>query len=130
MIATTIEQSKKLLELGLNPETADMSYNPNFYDETYELTVHPYKDWIPPKYTEGHNFNLLPAWSLSALLELMPNLNGRIPVLCRSMRNNKWWVVYHSTAINEAIQTECYDEPLDAAFEMIVWLLEQKSFDY
>ena len=25
-IATTIEQSKRLLELGLNPETADMHY--------------------------------------------------------------------------------------------------------
>ena len=36
MIATTIEQSKRLLELGLNPESADMKFYYNHMVWDYE----------------------------------------------------------------------------------------------
>ena len=64
MIATTIEQSKHLFELGLDPKTADMAYicgapeSLNVVDDYYLKDIHDEYD--------------TPAWSLSALLEVMP----------------------------------------------------------
>ena len=60
-IATTPEQSQRLIACGVNPESADMSYTS---EKDSPLTVVPYKrQWIP---------NKQPAWSLSALLALLP----------------------------------------------------------
>lgn len=69
-IATTIVQSKHLLELGLSKETADMSYSEEYFgndkdgnDEwCWRLNACKFVD------IEG----IIPAWSLSALLEVMP----------------------------------------------------------
>ena len=63
-IATTIEQSKHLLELGLDPKTADMYYLPQVMNEGETL-------WPIDK---GYDLDDAdqPAWSLSALLEVMP----------------------------------------------------------
>ena len=71
-IATTLEQSKKLVELGFSGQTADMSY---MYDVCKEQDGEPVKDW---KLQQCKCFDLcgypqIPAWSLSALWELLPN---------------------------------------------------------
>lgn len=72
MVTTTIEQSKKLVELGLKPETADMYWmhvqgkdiNKDFWKvEIIQLWWKPYK---------GIKDNYIPAWSLGALLRLLP----------------------------------------------------------
>jgi hypothetical protein len=60
-ICTSIEQSKKLLELGLDPSTADMGWN-IFIDETIRLL--PIDDWDLTKDGSG-NVKLCYAWSLS-----------------------------------------------------------------
>ena len=60
-ICTTVEQSKKLLELGLKPETADMKHIPY---SIYAVQKH---------YDDGFGFEdkyYLPAWSLHRLMEL------------------------------------------------------------
>lgn len=56
-ICTTKEQSQRLLELGLKPETADMSY----YKEESCLT--PYEEMECP-----YDNMVFPAWSLHRLL--------------------------------------------------------------
>ena len=56
-VCTTVEQSKKLLELGLKPETADCHYP--------EIGINNYGNFIVP--TEPH-YKSLPAWSLHRLL--------------------------------------------------------------
>ena len=72
------------------------------------------------------------SWSLSALLGLMPKLYefennpydcGCQPNLCKGWDNNQWHIVYRSSIYI----TEWYDDPIDAAFEMICWLLENKK---
>lgn len=67
-ICTTIEQSKRLLELGLKKETADCyySYEVEEHGENrfWEIIV---SDWEP--YWEITN-NTIPAWSLHRLIEL------------------------------------------------------------
>ena len=63
MIATTIEQSKELLNAGLDPESADMRWEqlPGFVPHLcYQPDVMPL---IAPKVT--------PAWSLSKLWDIL-----------------------------------------------------------
>lgn len=139
-ICTSIEQSKKLIELGIDVNTADMRYG---YIAPYEFSDRKYDggyDMIPYHkdfFDRCSNFSAneyddeLPCWSLTALLELMPklydedNLNdgGCQPVLCKGFDNDMWHVVYRSTMY----MTDWYYDPVDAAFDMVCWLLENKK---
>jgi len=70
-IATTIEQSKHLLELGLDPKTADMWWSNRFvyWKSTPMIGVAAEQNQL---YTFKWCEMDIPAWSLSALLEVMP----------------------------------------------------------
>lgn len=62
---TSIEQSRNLLKLGLNPETADMWYE---YDHTI-------MDFSPVPKIGTHQCTetpMIPCWSFGRLIELMP----------------------------------------------------------
>jgi len=116
---TTIEQSKKLVELGLNPETADMWWTPLNWQLT-EYYVEVKQDGIStPK-------NPIPCWSLGALMELMPKIKededdgGCYPTLCKGWDNGQWYCVYRSSIYI----TKWYDNSIDAAFEIVCWLLK------
>lgn len=70
MIATSIEQSKKLLKYGLNPDTADMVYTSVLYEsikdkQYYVLEIR--------NIVEDFNDDEIPAWSLSALIDISYN---------------------------------------------------------
>lgn len=121
-ICTTIEQSQKLIELGIDVKTADMDYVPCVND------MNEY-DYVVNIWNNEHEENWIPCWSLAALLELMPKLyewendpedGGCQPNLCKGWDNNQWHIVYRSSIYI----TEWYDEPIDAAFEMVCWLKE------
>ena len=64
-IATTIEQSQRLITCGVNPDSADMFYT-NYRTKP--------NDKMPCAKTAplGIRKDLIPAWSLSALLALLP----------------------------------------------------------
>ena len=72
-ICTTKEQSQRLLELGLKPETADMSYY--ILDDEPVLTIgmaQVYRETIKGgKITRKQNAEIIPAWSLHRLIELL-----------------------------------------------------------
>lgn len=140
-ICTTIEQSKKLLELRIDRNTADMrygyiapyDYSDRMFDGGYDEVPYP-KDFLKrnPNFSENEYDGELPAWSLSALLGLMPKIyeyendpedGGCQPNLCKGWDNNQWHIVYRSSLYI----TEWYDDPLDAAFEMVVWLKENNK---
>lgn len=86
---TTIEQSKKLIELGLDPNTADLSYNNSCmkglgYCGHFSITITPYKEAVKQlkeniEYFSKGGYNgviaweVYPSWSVSALLEIMPS---------------------------------------------------------
>lgn len=59
-IATTIEQSKRLLALGVPPETADMHY--------YQIAN--LKDWVLTVGGKLGTSNDVPAWSFACLYEM------------------------------------------------------------
>ena len=69
-VCTDINQSKKLLELGLKPETADMYYHEGSEDGAGNIEYH------PNIRTECNNIlfpDYIPAWSLHRLIELICN---------------------------------------------------------
>jgi hypothetical protein len=110
-IATTIEQSKHLLELGLDPKTADMCLCKTAHDT-----------WFLAAYTPGeYDAHTAPAWSLSALLEVMPKEEasstiflGCVSTLVRCKSYDFMWQ-HDSNAV----------QPVTASYEMVCWLLEK-----
>lgn len=126
MIATTVEQSKKLVELGIDPDTADMYYM--FHrDDGRIVAPFPYVKDGNENTGEDRLFDYLPAWSLSALMELMPSeiddnyflslgkedyKDGSVYYCCYEDCNGNNYHSFHgSTAI-------------DTVLKMIKWLKE------
>ena len=124
---TRIEQSVRLLNLGLNPESADMFYN----EETDETCP---KDIVDTKYPmvirEGQKHYLeeygIPCWSLGALLDIMPDE----PLIFH--KNNNYTII-DMMDFNSGIVRNKHREkghtPLEAAFNMVVWLLENNCIN-
>lgn len=104
-ICTSEEQSQKLIELGIDVNTADMYYDVNSYGIQGKPEVAVGKVWSKD----------IPAWSLSALLGLIPNWTmdktDKVNLTCNPY--------YHCES--------CYEDLVDAAFEIVCWLLENKK---
>lgn len=64
---------------------------------------------------------VIPCWSLAALLNLCPTINGKQPILTRGKLIRLWYCYYE-----DEIDTQTYDNPVDACYEMIIELHEQK----
>lgn len=66
---TTLAESKKLVEIGINPNTADFVYE-RIDESTYSISL------LTVDFNElcdaFKNTVFIPCWSLGALLELMP----------------------------------------------------------
>ena len=118
---TTIEQSQKLLALGLKKESADMYYfmDPTPVGSIYVpslMFVEKHLKSRMPEYTKGD----IPCWSLGALEKVMP-----------SFQSNKYVGKYNYEFIKDEwsngpdYRTDSYDNPIDAAYEMVCWLLEK-----
>ena len=128
-ICTTIEQSKKLLELGIDINTADM-----YYEEVCNLPKAIVGNYIlhnqcmeDKDYKKLSNPVLSVAWSLSALLDVLPkNLDIGRPVLATNYRGY-YWVSYFDEYMKEKkFTSKIYNNPIDACCEMIIKLNELK----
>jgi hypothetical protein len=115
-ICTSIEQSKHLLELGIDINTADMMWDDwNLIDEGWKLSIGYY-----PEIEEDYGRKCYPAWSLNALFGLIEwdyNLE-------KTLFDQSDLFTYSIVCDDLDFRTYEYDDPLDAAFEMIVWLKE------
>ena len=127
-ICTTIEQSEKLIELGIDVKTADMVYLRTYLGEErdYILLI----DSYPEEYTEKGDGSLIPvydehipAWSVTALFGVLPKIGAHEPMLRKmyyiSEPTERYICQYSLTDM-----TSEYDNPVDACYEMIVWLKE------
>lgn len=126
---TSVEQSKKLLELGLNPESADMIHWKMSRDEYYEHENIIWTDSVNTLRRKGlvsfdeTRMEIIPAWSLSALLEMMPKIDEQNATLeCCTDDTGK--VVSYTIEYWTVKNTGYYDTAIDAAYSMVVWLLE------
>lgn len=117
---TDLEQSKKLAEI-LPLESADMDYIPVINIEgEYSITVNIWdNDHV---IDEGW----IPCWSLAALLSILPTIDNRNAEFCKDIRFDKWHIYYHCTATLPIIDTERYENLVDACYEMILKLNEMK----
>jgi len=112
---TSIEQSRKLVELGLNPETADMCF-----DLGVDLTeAHLECDNFITYFTNDEYPEMadryVPVWSLGQLLEMIP-FNYHFCVI-----DSKCNIVKLDKEFNEE---RWFDTPFEAAYNMVIWLLE------
>lgn len=104
-ICTNLEQSKRLQSLGIDVNTADMYYDCNSYGIQGKPEVAIGTVWSKD----------IPVWSLTALLKLIPKFS-----LEKDISNNAGCQLCYN------YNTTYYDEPVDAAVEMICWL---KKYD-
>lgn len=128
-IATSIEQSKELIELGIDVNTADMDYIPFANDpKNYDCVIN--------YWNNEHEDDWIPAWSLSALLNILPldiivNNNKRyVFSMCKSLDKNGETYAIKYTVFNTTFYlylTNFYNNPVDAVFEMVVWLKENNK---
>lgn len=120
-ICTSLEQSKKLIELGIDVNTADMLW-------TYDFTVNDINGLNVISNHFKPEENDVPSWSLSALLDIlakeMHNIDEDGYVVLSSYKGN-WWNISPINCNSEEIKES--NSPLDAAFEMVCWLLENKK---
>ena len=111
---TDIEQSQKLIELGIDIKTADMYwwYLEKSSGKRYYVGT-----------MDDDNFNEktdVPAWSLTALLSLLKPYGSDTYTM--------WGTLNGGAGIEFADLTDVSfqeDEPLDAVFRMVCWLKEK-----
>jgi len=123
-ICTSIEQSKKLLELGVDINTADMrygyiapyDYSDRMYDGGYDEIPYP-KDFLikNPNFSANEYDGELPAWSLSALFNVLPKIVNNETLFVETSPS-LWHIGYRNVYIARASKL------VDACYEMICWL--------
>ena len=117
-ISTTREQSERLLALGLKPETADM------YIDKHGIPV-----CLPYSRLDGHQDqpSLRPAWSLSRLLEMMPQyIDEREEVL---LMIEPPLVIYYDTLYKGQRYFTANLNLFDNCIAMIGWLIRNDHFN-
>lgn len=112
-ICTSLEQSKKLIELGIDVNTADMYHH---YDEDFnEFDLPQIIDDGESSFNTHHGLfpDDIPCWSLAALLGVYPMVVGRDMDMYCCWQNSK------------NLHSRHYDNPVDACYEMILKLKEK-----
>ena len=139
-ICTSVEQSRKLIKLGIDVNTADMFYADLLVDGNHKYNLHPlesygFKTFEDTKIQESARLRFIPVWSLSALLELIPpylgEFNDGIDFGFGKAMNSKWYSAHYlQTYPNgdiKSVKTVTGDTAVDAVFEMIIWLKENNK---
>lgn len=153
-ICTSLEQSQKLVELGIDVSTADMYW----LNRHIDLTETKYEVFVIDRSNEHIDFfnsyavavekgEIIPAWSLSALMDLLPsNFTevGKYATTTYQIDIRKYkltdsvdlhQIAYGSYTFHEEgncswkdmVNTGEREDLLDAVFDMVCWLLENKK---
>ena len=148
-IATTREQSNKLLELGISSNTADMSWHftnmkseplqwelktsrlvtkENFFGKIEKLASPLYKRSNGSPMTGEEVFDRiwgkdLPAWSLGALIKLLPEYIDTYELFRIAIRHND--IIYLND--NRLLHVEEGDDMFDNCINMIVWFVRNNT---
>jgi hypothetical protein len=113
---TDLEQNKKLAEI-LPIESADMHYH---YDSDFDEL-----ESIPSITEEDDHFVLFPkdvrCWSLAALLNVLPRTD-----IEKEIWSSDKYDYRVKAYIDDGYVGDWYDNPVDACYEMILKLHEQK----
>lgn len=137
---TSKEQSKKLIELGIDPNTGD-GYYKCIDEDLYDLVPKSYQEW-----SENYKGSLIrketsviPAWSLVGLLKLMPKvISIKAGEYSAYFYFLEWQFANDNSLRYVGNDRKClidiysdhdynYKDEIDTAVEMIVWLKENKK---
>lgn len=122
---TTLDEAKRLVEAGLDPNTADMYYEPND-DGGYCIYPHSqcnsYKNYDEYK-EQWSDIEIIPCWSAGALIGLLP---GEIrkdktthPLII--LKENEGYCVEYNANVMPLIGF-CMPSLTDALATMYIWL--------
>lgn len=128
-VATSIEQSQQLIELGVKPETADLVYRCT-KSKTDSL------EWelqLCPPSLENIDNNDIPAWSLVRLLELLPyEIPCDRPNVLHHPELIKYEAGYNFSVCRYTVDcfagTHIENSPFDSCVSMIKWLIAKGYF--
>ena len=119
---TSLEQSKKLGEF-LPEESSDACY----WKNGDRIILCPYDNF----YKKGQELEMdvTPCWSLGALIKVMPKIYKEdecyIPLVGKYYEgSDKYICGYFGDGL---LQWNIADNPIDAVFEMIIWLKENNK---
>ena len=118
---TDIEQSRKLAEI-LPLKSADMFYSDIFIDKKHKYNFHyletyGFKTFEDTKARESAHLGFIPCWSLTALLSVLPEIQGGKPVI--ALDDN--YITYpHMSDLHTKS-----DSLIDCCVEMIIKLKER-----
>lgn len=140
-IATTKEQSDRLLKCGLDSNCSDLSLSGR---NCRQLIPTPYEamlaQWIGDSALKGidrkaKDFQLAPAWSLSALLSLLPQQikAPHADTPCDFLLHHHpgfWLAMYHDGKKQgdaedymwQCVSEQRAEDPIEACVKMIEWL--------
>ena len=120
-ICTSREQSERLLALGLKPETADCALFLNGNNEFEQLSK--FGNW--EKYAD-----MLPAWSLHRLIEMMPN-----GLEMQDEEGETWEYLFHLSHVEVVYDVYLYERRFsemaniyDNLISCIEWLIKEGYF--
>ena len=122
-IATTIEQSKRLLELGLNHETSDMLHYKSASMKIWGVLATPYS-----KEVNGLEKYYFPAWSLHRLIAMLPDKIEVMPHSYFVLNLDKNSIAYIDSLGWGKVVCErglFYDNIIDC----IEWLIQKNYFN-
>lgn len=130
-VCTSIEQSERLLALGLKKETADMTIHIKD-DGGWYVTAEPFYEWEDDMDTIPcleETEQILPAWSLNRLIEMMPEyivLSGQGHYI--SIREHCVKYVLDGSESNYMGVWSGYTL-YDKLINCIVWLIKEGNFN-
>lgn len=118
-IATSVTQSKKLIELGIDVNTADMYY---YKENAFNKALATFNGALLVKgNSKPENEYTISAWSLSALLGLIKPVNENTYTIQGTLDGGA--IISFEEVTSVAFQE---DNILNAVFEMVCYLLENK----
>lgn len=135
-ICTTIEQSKKLIELGIDVKTADMWWAERYEGRVIEngqyiVVEEPYYYYLSFIKPSDINYSQdtikdIPAWSLASLLSIIPKHIGDsvFRMYMGETDINLWFDDLSSRTVDENLPDIIKENFVDVAFEMVVRLKE------
>ena len=119
-VCTSVEQSKRLLAMGLKPETADMSY----YSLNGEVVFTVGIAKVSQEIIKGGNVvdvkhvEIIPAWSLHRLIEM-----------CNKTQFGVTISIYNNEVTVDGDLFEVFDNTYDNLISIIEWLIKGGYFN-
>ena len=110
-VCTSIEQSRRLLELGLKKETADMIHQP--------IGATPFNVWDKQEIED----DFYPAWSLHRLIEMLKN--SRITI---SFIEKDTAIIVERYGVFQNV-CEIWDNTYENICDAIEWLIKEGYFN-